>query len=59
MLVINVICNGCRLVVVGCTVAALNLVVFNTWLFLGFFTYEICVEFKKSCGNAGSTRMRT
>ena len=53
MLVINVICNGCRLVVVGCTVAALNLVVFNTWLFLGVFSYEICVEFKKSCGNAG------
>ena len=31
---------------------ALN-VVFNTWVFLGFFTYEIWAEFKKSCGNTG------
>ena len=31
---------------------ALN-VVFNTWVFLGFFTYEIWAEVKKSCGNSG------
>jgi len=48
MFVINATCNGCRLEALN--FGALN-VVFNTWVFLGFFTYEIWAEFKKSCGN--------
>ena len=50
MFVINATCNGCRLEAIN--FGALN-VVFNTWVFLGFFTYEIWAEFKKSCGNTG------
>ena len=51
MFVINATtCNGCRLEVLN--FGALN-VVCNTWVFLGFFTYEIWAEFKKSCGNTG------
>ena len=48
MFVINATCNGCRLEALN--FGALN-IVFNTWVFLGFFTYEIWAEFKKSCGN--------
>ena len=48
MFVINATCNGCRLEALN--FGALS-VVFNTWVFLGFFTYEIWAEFKKSCGN--------
>ena len=48
MFVINATCNDCRLEALN--FGALN-VVFNTWIFLGFFTYEIWAEFKKSCGN--------
>jgi len=48
MFVINATCNGCRLEAFN--FGALN-VVFNTWVFLGFFTYEMWAEFKKSCGN--------
>jgi len=56
MFVINATCNGCRLEAVN--FGALN-VVFNTWVFLGFFTYEIWAEFKKSCGNTeGNPCMR-
>jgi len=50
MFVINATCNGCRLEAIN--FGALNVVV-NTWVFLGFFTYEIWAEFKKSCGNTG------
>ena len=50
MSVINVTCNGCRLVALY--FGALNLV-FNAWVFLGFYTYEIWAEVKKSCGNTG------
>jgi len=46
--IINATCNGCRLEALN--FGALN-VVFNTWVFLGFFTYETWSEFKKSCGN--------
>ena len=48
MFVINATCNGCRFVALY--FGALNLV-FNTWVFLGFYTYEIWAEVKKSCGN--------
>ena len=48
MFVINATCTGCRLQALN--YGPLN-VVFNTWVFLGFFTYEIWAEFKKSCGN--------
>ena len=48
MFVINATCNDCRLEALN--FGALN-VVLNTWVFLGFFTYEIWAEFKKSCGN--------
>ena len=51
MFVINATCNGCRLEALN--FGALN-VVFNTWVFLGFFTYEIWAEFKKSCGNTAN-----
>ena len=52
MFVINATtCNGCRLEVLN--FGALN-VVCNTWVFLGFFTYEIWAEFKKSCGNTAN-----
>ena len=51
MFVINATCNGCRLEALN--FGALN-VVFNIWVFLGFFTYEIWAEFKKSCGNTGA-----
>jgi len=39
MFVINAICNGCRLVVVG-NFGALN-VVFNTWVFLFFYLQNL------------------
>ena len=51
MFVINATCNDCRLEALN--FGALN-VVFNTWVFLGFFTYEIWAEFKKSCGNTAA-----
>ena len=53
MFVINATCNDCRLEALN--FGALN-VVFNTWVFLGFFTYEIWAEFKKSCGNTAWRR---
>jgi len=43
MFVINATCNGCRLVALY--FGALNLV-FNTWVFLGFYTYEIWLKLK-------------
>ena len=51
MQLINATCNDCRLEAFNC--GALN-VVFNTWVFLGFFAYEIWAEFKKSCGNTAT-----
>ena len=48
MFVIHATCNDSRLEALN--FGALN-VVFNTWVFLGFFTYEIWAEFKKSRGN--------
>ena len=53
MFLINATCNDCRLEALN--FGALN-VVFNAWVFLGFFTYEIWAEFKKSCGNTGRIR---
>ena len=46
MFVINATCNGCRLV-------ALYFGAFKViFQYLGFYTYEIWAEVKKSCGNA-------
>ena len=49
MFVINATRNGCRLVALY--FGAINLV-FNTWVFLGFYSYDIWAEVNKSCGNA-------
>jgi len=53
-IVMNATCNGCRLVALY--FRALYLV-FNTWVFLGFYTYEIWAEVRKFCGNTGRYRL--